>query len=628
MFSPTRRAASRAVNILVSTHVVISRTGFLERGAYAPKVRLDPHSYCDSEQVETASIDLDLRVDFDERRLGGRAVLSLRASPARARGGPLDLDTRGLVIESVQDGQGRALAFELGEPDPILGSRLRIELAPGTESVAVDYRTSSEASALQWLEPAQTRARRHPYLFSQCQAIHARSVVPLQDTPRVRVPYTATLDVPSELKSLMAASFVARTAGTPGRARDRWQMSQPIPPYLLALIVGDVASRDLSPRVRVWAEPPDVARAADEFAGVEAMITAAEALFGGYDWERFDLVVMPPSFPYGGMENPRLTFLTPTVVAGDRSLVSVVAHELAHSWTGNLVSNASAEHFWLNEGFTVYAERRILEALWGREHSELHAAVGRQELERALVDFAEHPELTRLRTELTGVDPDLAFSVVPYEKGYLLLRALEEALGRPRWDAFLKRYMAEYRFRALTTEDFLGFIERELPGAVASVHADAYLSQPGVPSSAPTPRSERLEAVLALGSSLPAQEVGRAFSPLEWKLYLDAMPRPTPLALCDELERRFELSESRNAEILAAWLLLALESGKLSVLPRVEAFLAEVGRMKFLRPLYGALARRADTAPSARTLFERCREGYHPIARQVVERIVSAEPAA
>jgi leukotriene-A4 hydrolase len=591
-------------------------------------VRRDPHSFCDSDQVETASIDLDLRVDFDARRLDGRAVLALRASEARTRGGTFDLDTRALAIESVRDGAGRALAFELGPAEPILGSRLRIELPPGTESVAIGYRTSSEASALQWLDPAQTRARRHPYLFSQCQAIHARSVVPLQDTPRVRVPYTATLDVPSELTSLMAASFVARSAGAPGRARDRWHMSQPIPPYLLALIVGDVASRELSPRVRVWGEPPDVARAADEFAGVEQMIAAAEALFGAYDWERFDLVVMPPSFPYGGMENPRLTFLTPTVVAGDRSLVSVVAHELAHSWTGNLVSNASAEHFWLNEGFTVYAERRILEALWGREHSELHAAVGRQELERALSDFAAHPELTRLRTELTGVDPDLAFSVVPYEKGYLLLRALEEALGRPRWDVFLKRYMAEYRFRALTTEDFLGFIERELPGAVASVDADAYLSQPGVPRSAPAPRSARLEAVLALGSSLPAPEVGRAFSPLEWKLYLDALPRPTPLELCDELERRFALTESQNAEILAAWLLLALESGKLSVLARVEAFLAEVGRMKFLRPLYGALARRPDTAPRARALFERCREGYHPIARQVVERIVSAEPAA
>jgi aminopeptidase N len=304
----------------------------------------------------------------------------------------------------------------------------------------------------------------------------------------------------------------------------------------------------------------------------------------------------------------------------------VVAHELAHSWTGNLVSNASAEHFWLNEGFTVYAERRILEAIWGREHSELHAAVGRQELERALADFAEQPELTRLRTQLLGIDPDLAFSVVPYEKGYLLLRALEESLGRVRWDAFLKRYMAAFRFQSLTTEDFLEFIEHELPGAMQRVDASAYLDRPGVPASAPVPRSARLDAVLALAPGMPSLEAGAAFSPLEWKLYLDSLPRPSPLELCQALDARFGLTRSQNAEILSAWLLLALQSGDLRVLGRVESFLAEVGRMKFLKPLYGALARRHETAAGARALFARCRDRYHPIARQVVERIVAGAP--
>jgi hypothetical protein len=302
--------------------------------------------------------------------------------------------------------------------------------------------------------------------------------------------------------------------------------------------------------------------------------------------------------------------------------VHVVAHELAHSWTGNLVSNASAEHFWLNEGFTVYAERRIIEAIWGREEAELHAAVGRRELERAVLGFAEQPELTRLRTHLSGVDPDHAFSVVPYEKGYLLLRALEESEGRERWDGFLKRYMASYRFRALTTEEWLEFLERELPGAAARVRAAAYLDQEGVPSFAPVPRSARLEAVLALPPRAPAAEVGATFSPFEWKLYLDSMPRPTPPALCAELDQRFRLSESHNAEVVSAWLLLALESGYHAVLPRAEAFLGDVGRMKYLRPLYAALA--ADPATRARTrvIFERCREGYHPIARHVVERLI------
>jgi aminopeptidase N len=365
--------------------------------------------------------------------------------------------------------------------------------------------------------------------------------------------------------------------------------------------------------------------AAREFDGVEGMISAAEGLFGPYDWERFDLLVMPPSFPYGGMENPRLSFLTPTLVAGDRSLVNVVAHELSHSWTGNLVSNASAEHFWLNEGFTVYAERRILERIDGRDEAELHAAVGRTELERAVHELARHPERTRLRTQLDGVDPDEAFSIVPYEKGYLLLRALEEAVGRERWDVFLRRYMAAFRFRALETEEWLEFLERELPGAAQQVDAETYLHGEGIPASAPRPSSARLERVLALPPAVPPSEP--RLTPLEWRLYLDHMPRPTPLDVCAELDARFSLTRSQNAEILSAWLLLAVDSGYAPALPRAEAFLGEVGRMKYLRPLYKALLARPELSSRARAVFARHAAGYHPIARHVVEALFRSSGA-
>ena len=581
--------------------------------------RFDPHSWCDSDQPETESFDLAVRVDFETRSLAGEVTLQLRADTGRER--LLDLDTRELSIASVTDGAGQPLAFTLGAPDAILGARLRIELPVGVERVRVRYQTSNQASALGWLEPAQT-AGRHPYLFSQCQAIHARSIVPLQDTPRRRVTYTARLDVPSELRSLMAARFERREVGAAGRAIDHFCMPQPIPPYLLALAVGDVASRELSSRVRVWAEPPQLDAAAREFSGVEAMIEAAERLFGAYDWERFDLLVMPPSFPYGGMENPRLTFLTPSLIAGDRSLVNVVAHELAHSWTGNLVSNATAEHFWLNEGFTVYAERRILEALESREASELHAAVGRRELRRDLGQLAAQPELTRLRTQLQGIDPDHAFSIVPYEKGYLLLRALEESEGRARWDAFLRSYMQRFRFCSITTEELLEFLESELPGALGRVHADDYLHGAGIPASAPEPRSERLTALLALSPAVPDARSGAEFTPLEWQLYLDALPHPTPHETCAALDERFGLGTSRNSEIRSAWLQVAVESGYAPALPRAEAFLGEVGRMKYLKPLYRALAVRPETRTRARATFERHRHGYHPIASHVVDKLL------
>jgi aminopeptidase N len=579
--------------------------------------RRDPHSYNDDTQVETESLSLAARVDFDAKVLHAEATLVFR----QAGGGALDLDTRGLAIESVADQDGRALEYVLHPVEPILGSRLAITLPAATREVRIRYQTSPDASALQWLEPAQTAGGRSPFLFSQCQAIHARSVVPLQDTPRLRIRYRAELTVPRSLVGVMAAAHRGR-AEVGDHAVERFEMPQPIPPYLLAFAVGELASRDLSNRSRVWAEPEMLERAAYEFAGVEDMIAAAEALFGPYDWERFDILTMPPSFPYGGMENPRLTFLTPTLIAGDRSLVAVLAHELAHSWTGNLVTNANAEHFWLNEGFTVYAERRILEALHGPDVAALDAALGRRELDEALERFAKRPELTRLRTQLTGIDPDDAFSQVPYEKGYFFLRALEDAAGRDAFSAWLRSYIDAFRFQAITTDDFLVHIERELPGVLAKVDAPRWIDGEGVPETAPRPRSARLDAITALTGALPDAALVKQWSPTEWQLYLESVPRPASEELCRTLDERFALTRSTNHEVLVAWLLLALASGFHGVLPRVEEVLGTVGRMKYLRPLYLALARDERTRPRARELFQQLRPTYHPIARQVVESVL------
>jgi aminopeptidase N len=581
--------------------------------------RSDPHSYNDDAQPEVAQLDWKARVDFDSRTLAAEARLHLRAPAASA--GPLDLDTRDLHVEAITDGDGAPLAFDLAPADPILGARLRVDLPAGARSLRIVYRTSPSASALQWLEPAQTKGGRAPFLYSQCQAIHARSIVPLQDTPRVRLRYRAELTAPAALTALMAASFVERDQHG-AEATSRFVMDEPIPPYLLALAVGELASRDLGPRSRVWAEPATVERAAYEFAGVDAILTAAERLFGAYPWGRFDLLTMPPAFPYGGMENPRLTFLTPMLLAGDRSLVNVVAHELAHSWTGNLVTNASAEHFWLNEGATVFAERRILEELEGLEAALLHAALGRRELDRAVADFHERPALTKLRTRLDGVDPDEAFSVVPYEKGYLFLRALEDAVGRERFDRFLRGYIDGHRFQSITTEQFTALVAAELPGALERAGAARFLDEPGVPDGSPVARSARLDAVKALPPALPTDEQARAFLPVEWQLYLEAIARPAPHALLDELEARFQLTRSGNYEILVSWLALAAESGWPAATARIEEVLGEVGRMKALKPLYVALARRAETRELAGRLFRRYRERYHPIARQVIENIL------
>jgi leukotriene-A4 hydrolase len=565
--------------------------------------RRDPHSYNDDTQAETESLAWVAHVDFATKTITAEATLAFRA-PAR---GTLDLDTRDLHIESVTSLDGAALTFILHAAEPVLGARLSIDLPPTSRGVRIRYRTSPTASALQWLDPAQTSGKQHPYLFSQCQAIHARSVIPLQDTPRLRIRYTAELQVPAALRAVMAAAPLSREGGV-----ERYEMPQPIPPYLIAFAVGDLASRDLSPRSRVWAEPAVVDAAAHEFAEVEQMIRAAESLFGPYDWDRFDILTMPPSFPYGGMENPRLTFLTPSVIAGDRSLVRIVAHELAHSWSGNLVTNANAEHFWLNEGFTVYAERRILEALYGPDVAALNAALGRRVLDESLARFATRPELTRLRTNLWGVDPDDAYSQVPYQKGYFFLTELERSVGRPAFDTWLKSYLAAFRFRAITTDDFLTHFERAFPSTLAAVNASQWIDGEGLPD-IPKPRSTRLEAIEALGTSPPPVDV--AWSATEWLLYLESLPRPAPRSLCEALDAR--LTTSTNYEILCAWLDLALRSNFLSVIPRTEQVLASTGRMKFLRPLYSALPREV-----ALPLFDRLRPTYHPIAQQLVDSIL------
>jgi len=576
-------------------------------------MRIDPHSYTDDTHPAVTALDWVARVDFASRTLDASATLQLD----REAQGPLFLDTRDLTVTRVTDDQDGPVAFALDPADPVLGARLVLDLPRPTRAVTVHYRTAPDASALQWLDPAQTAGGAHPYLFSQCQAIHARSVVPLQDTPQRRVTFEAALTVPVALRGLMAAGFVDRTLAE-GTAVERWSMPQPIAPYLFAFAVGDLTARELGPRSRVWAEPSVVESAAWEFAEVDKMLSAGEALFGPYAWDRFDILVMPPSFPYGGMENPRLTFVTPTLLAGDRSQARVIGHELAHAWTGNLVTNAHAEHFWLNEGWTRYAELRIVEALEGHDSAALLAALCRRDLDETLARLVHegHGGLTRLRTHLDGIDPDEAFSGVPYDKGNLFLQAIETAVGRPRFEAFAKRYLDTFRFGSVTTEAFVAFTETALPGSLAHIRANEWIDGEGLPDNAPATQSDRLDAVIALGHAVP--DPSTTLSSTEWNLFLERFPRPASQVDCAALDGRFHFTTTGNMEVKVSWLRLALASAYDPVLPEVERLLGAVGRMKYLVPLYDGLLARPSTRALAHSLFAQHSASYHPIARAVV----------
>ncbi len=590
--------------------------------------RPDPHSYYDSSQAKARRLRLKLDVDFAAKRIDGEVVLEFGGDLK----GPLDLDTKGLEIISVQVPGHGPIAWELGEPDAILGQRLRLDAPAGAEEVSIRYRTSPEAMALQWLEPEQTEGKVAPYLFSQCQQIHARTMVPCQDTPNVRVAYQAEVTVPEGLTAVMSAGPSGDEAKGDGRHTFRFSMPQPIPSYLLALAVGRLESRDLSPRARVWAEPETVAAAAWEFAGVEDMIVKAEGLFGPYPWERYDMLELPPSFPYGGMENPRMTFLTPTLVAGDRSLVDVVAHELAHSWTGNLVTNASMEHFWLNEGFTVWAERRILRILHGDDAAALGWAMGQKALEDSLARFKNEPHLTVLRLHLEGIDPDDAFSSIPYEKGARLVAALEREVGEDRFLRFIREYMDAFRFTSITTEQWCAFVDAKLPGALQAVNAKAYLDMPGLPATSPEFRSVQLDTLSVLAESWAEGGRPSAFQISSWKapelqVYLQKLPRLLSQADCAWLDEHFQLMGRGNYEILVEWLTLAAAADYEPAFPRIREVLLRVGRMKYLRPLYGALGQSPRTRALAREIFAAASPGYHGLSRRVVASVLESYPA-
>ncbi len=588
----------------------------------------DPHSYSRPDEIATDALKLDLVVDFEARTLSGTASLRLdRRSPDATE---VVLDTRDLAIRSVRlDDATTEADWELGEARPYMGRPLTVAVEPGTEWVHVDYATDPGAAALQWLTPEQTAAGTDPFLLSQSQAILARTWVPCQDSPGVRFTYEARLRVPPGLLALMSASNPTETSDD---GVYTFRMDQAVPAYLMAIAVGRLEFRALGEDAGVYAEPPVVEAAAYEFAETGAMIDIAERLYGPYRWDRYDILVLPPSFPFGGMENPRLTFATPTILAGDRSLVALIAHELAHSWSGNLVTNATWNDFWLNEGFTVYFERRIMEALKGRAYSEMLALLGRQDLE---VEIERLPAADEsLLLDLQGRDPDEGMTDVAYEKGYLFLRLLEERFGRERFDAYLRDYFERNAFRTMTTAEFVADLKARLfagagdPDAVAAeLRLDEWLHGEGVPDNAPrieSPAFARVEEAArrfaggAAAESLPTGD----WSSHEWQHFLRALPRDLDTERLAALDRAYGLSGTGNSEVRFSWLMLAVSAGYEPAQPSLEAFLTGMGRRKFLRPLYTNLARTPEGQAEARKIYAEARPGYHPVAQESIDAVL------
>ncbi|HEX6886292.1 MAG TPA: M1 family metallopeptidase [Planctomycetota bacterium] len=582
----------------------------------APRGPLDPHSFAEPERVRVTHVALDLTLDFEARTAHGTVELALRRTDREA---PLVLDTNELSIEAVTSPSGSNLEWSLGAGVERQGRPLTIRLRAGDERVRIRYRTSPAAEAMQWLAPAQTAGGRQPFLFTQGQSILTRSWIPLQDSPGVRVTYEARVRAPAGLTPVMSAEHM----GQDSLGAWRFRLEQPIPPYLIALACGELEFRALSERCGVWAEPSVVERAAWELADTERMVVAAEQLFGPYRWGRYDVLILPPSFPFGGMENPRLTFATPTILAGDRSLVALVAHELAHSWSGNLVTNATWNDFWLNEGFTVYCENRIMEVLYGPERAAVERVLEIGELEEELATLEPWQQV--LHMDLSGHHPDDGFSNVPYTKGALFLTRIEEVVGRERFDAFLRRYFERHAFQSLTTDGFLADLARFLPEARRGVDLARWTTQPGLPADAPRPTTAALGAVDAelaawAGGRAPRELATRDWTTQQWLRFLRGLPDGlTPEQMAD-LDGAFGFTRSGNSEILCQWLELAIAHGYRPADAALEEFLGTVGRRKFLKPLYTALMK-ADPE-RGRALYRTNRTRYHSVSTGTLDGIV------
>ncbi|QQN73040.1 M1 family metallopeptidase [Croceicoccus sp. YJ47] len=631
------RKATLALSVAAIAMVPALSAHAQDRQAPAPVLTTpeaqDAWTYAEPAEARVSHVSLDLVTDFDNRRIYGTATLDITAGDDADT---LVLDDAGLQIGTVTDGEGNPLSYELGAAKNVdamgeaLGRPLTIAIGDARQ-VRIDYVSAPDASALQWLPPEATAGGEKPFLFSQGQPISNRSWIPTQDSPGIRQSWDARITVPEGLVPVMSG---VRQAGDMHEWGNGWTsygfvMDNPVPPYLIALAVGDLTHRDLGPRSGVWAEPSMVDAAAEEFGDVEAMIDAAEDLYGPYRWGRYDMLLLPPSFPYGGMENPVMTFLTPTLLTGDRSNTDVVAHELAHSWSGNLVTNASWRDSWLNEGFTTYFENRIMESLYGAERAAMYADL---DWGAMIADIDDAGGMDAPSTRLHG-EPGETAGQLDYFKGSTFLRTVEKAVGRDRFDAWLRSYFDRFAFQPQTSAGLIADMRANLltDAEFAAIGVEDWIYGPGLPGNAVHPESETLKAVdaqlAAFNAGGPASAVDtEGWATQQWLRFLRGIDRTQDAARLAELDNALTLSNSGNAYVQSAWFELAIANRYEPAVPAMRAFLDNVGRMLLIRPIYAGLVEQGDWGMEiARSAFAQSRSGYHPIAANMVEGILASE---
>ncbi|MBX7052178.1 MAG: M1 family metallopeptidase [Flavobacteriales bacterium] len=585
------------------------------------KLARDPHTWSKPNDARVTHLHWTASVDFKSKVITATAKYDIQ----NISGTDLIIfDTKGLQVSATKV-DGQPVQFNMGEDKPIIGQSLNIPIKADSKSVEIDYKTSPDAEALLWVEGEK------PFLFTQSQAILARTWVPCQDSPGVRITYHADVTVPSDLMALMSAENPQQKSAD---GKYHFEMDQPIPSYLMALAVGDVVFREIGPRTGVYAIPSLADAAASEFSDMQTMVDEAEKLYGPYVWGRYDLLILPPAFPFGGMENPKLTFATPTIIAGDKSLVSLVAHELAHSWSGNLVTNSTWDDFWLNEGFTVYFEQRIMEAVYGRERSEMLATLSRQDLDATIADISssEHPEDSKLKLALEGRSPDDGMTDIAYNKGYFFLRLIEETVGREKFDKFLKEYFTSHQFQVMDTETFLDYLRKNLVDAETEkkINIQAWVYEPGLPSNIPSVQSAQLETVDKIRLNWENKKVLIANIPWNnWSYqeryrFISNFSEDVTAADLSDMDRAFDISHTGNNEVLFAWLQQSILKKYEPAYPELEKFLVHVGRRKFVAPLFESMIS-SGQIELAKNIYTKARPNYHAVTIGTVDEMLAGK---
>jgi len=583
----------------------------------------DLHTQSNADVINVKHLDLNIRVDFDQRQIAGSASWTIDNKKQKDS---LKLDTYDLTIDSVLV-NNQNVGFTLGKMVEHLGSVLAVPIKPDSNEVVIYYKTGENPRALQWLTPQQTLGKTQPFLYTQSESIYARSWIPCPDGPGIRFTYNARVQVPAKLLALMSAT-------NPQQLNDsgiyNFKMEVPIPAYLMALAVGDLRFKAVDDRTGVYAEPNMLDKAVYELGDMGKMVQVAEKLYGPYRWGRYDVLILPPGFPIGGMENPRLTFATPTIIAGDRSLVNLIAHELAHNWSGNLVTNATWNDFWLNEGFTVYFERRISEAMNDKSYADMLWELGYQDLEATVEDLGKDSKDTHLKIDLTGRDPDDGLTDIAYEKGALFLKLIENNVGRERFDLFLRSYFDEHAFKTITTEKFLAYLQQNLikgdKPLEQKLNIDAWVYGPGIPTNAPRADRDRFNRVdserdrFLKGANVATLNT-KSWTTHEWLHFLRKMPKPLKQEQMKALDDAFGLTKSGNSEIANLWFVIAVSADYKPAYPAMEKFLSQVGRRKFLQPLYEEMMT-TGKQEMAGEIYKKYRMNYHPLAQTTLDELV------